>query len=130
MKFNYPAPPAQLDALQEILNANPEPDIVDIWANWNPRYIVAEDAGSVAGVAGLNWGNDLCELHKLYVPPSSKRKGIGTALVLKVMEVLRENNVPSLGIEVMEGSRPFWEKFAENYPIEHYYDNKYIFHLS
>ena len=130
MKFHYPAPQAQLEALQEILNANPEPGIDDIWVTWNPRYIVAEDASLVVGVAGLSWGDDLCELFKLYVPPSSKRKGVGTALVDKTMEILRENHVAALGIEVVEGSFPFWEKIAEIYPIEHYYDNKYIFHLT
>ena len=130
MQFNYPAPQVQLDELQAILDANPEPGIVDIWACWNPFYIVAEDAHSAVGVASVNWGHDLCELHKLYIPPSSQRRGIGTALVEKVISILRENNVPELGIEIVDGSLPFWKKFAETHVMRPIDDNKFICYLT
>lgn len=134
MRFIHPAPQHYLDYLQETLNANPEPGIVDIWVKCNPYcsgyYIVAEEAGSAVGVAGLNLGDELCELFKLYVAPSSKGKGIGTALVDKVLEILRERNVKTLAIEMAEGSFPFWQKFAETHPLEPFYDNKYFFQLT
>lgn len=134
MRFIHPAPQYLLDQLQEMLSANSEPGIVDLWVDDSPvsrpYYIVAEDAGLAVGVASLNWGVELCELYKLYVAPSSKRTGIGTALVDKVLEILRERNVKTLAIEMAEGSFPFWQKFAETHPLEPFYDNKYFYQLT
>lgn len=134
MRFVHPAPKHYLNYLQEILNANPEPGIANILVNRSPiskpYYIVAEDAGLAVGVASINCGEELCELYKLYVVPSSKGKGIGTALVVKVLEILRQRNVKTLAIEMAEGSFPFWQKFAETHPLEPFYDNKYFYQLA
>lgn len=130
MKLIYPATQFQADELQKVLDENPEPGIVDIRASVNPVYIVAMDADSVIGVAALNWGSDLCELYKLYVSPLSKRKGIGRALVEKVIEILRDNNVACLGIQITERSAPFWERMAETYSFKHFYGEKYFLDIT
>ncbi|WP_431479549.1 GNAT family N-acetyltransferase [Massilia eburnea] len=52
------------------------------------------------------------ELWKLYVAPGHKGRGVGTALVNKVIELLREGGFDELLVEMTEQSHPFWEKFV------------------
>ena len=115
MKFIYPASEEQLSKIQRILDKNPEPGIVDIRASFNSSSIVAEEAGSILGVATIIWGDDASELYKLYVAPNHKRKGVGTALANKTIDILKEHNVKELLIEIAGESRPFWENFILNH---------------
>jgi len=115
MKFIYPASEEQLSKIQWILDKNPEPGIVDIRASFNSSSIVAEETGSILGVATIIWGDDASELYKLYVVPNHKRKGVGTALANKTIDILKEHNVKELLIEIAGESRPFWENFILNH---------------
>ena len=44
--------------------------------------------------------------------PGHKGRGVGTALVNKVIELLREGGFDELLVEMTEQSHPFWEKFV------------------
>jgi GNAT superfamily N-acetyltransferase len=102
-----------LDALQDVLHKKRDV-ISDIWAQKNPFirkviYILALVDGQPAGVATLNIGEVCGEIHKLYVAPDFKLRGVGRALFLKAIEVLREEKMEEFHLDI-HGGVAFWNK--------------------
>ena len=53
------------------------------------RTYVAEEEGSLAGFAAWSESGGIFELEDLFVDPGSRRRGIATALVNRIAQVLR-----------------------------------------
>lgn len=62
------------------------------------RTYVAELDGSVVGFTTWSEAGDRVELQDLFVDPSWMRRGIATALVIQVVEVLRARGVSRLEV--------------------------------
>ena len=99
----------QLDQLQSILSGEPYSGIVDIYGVEVSHYLAIEDAGSLVGVASICiLGTECAELHKLYVIPSYRARGIGTKLFEETLRFLSERKLNELLIEMEDNSQPFW----------------------
>lgn len=77
------------------------------------------------GVASMSCGDKSCEIYKLYISPSHRRKGIGSALVNKAVEISRKNGATEVFIEIAGNSRPFWTKVTRNKKIHCYSGEKF-----
>jgi GNAT superfamily N-acetyltransferase len=64
------------------------------------RTHVAEEAGSLVGFATWNEAGGIFELEDLFVDPGWRRRGIATALVNRIAEVLRARGVERLEVIV------------------------------
>jgi len=62
------------------------------------RTYVAEEDGSVAGFATWADAGGTIELEDLFVDPGWRRRGIATALVSRIVDVLRARGVPCLEV--------------------------------
>lgn len=62
------------------------------------RTHVAEENGAVVGFATWTEAEDGVELEDLFVDPSRTRRGIASALVLRIVDLLRAPGVPSLEV--------------------------------
>lgn len=110
MEFIHPATDEQVDEIQAILADDPRQGIVDVRGEGLIYHVIVREAGAVIAIASVD--SHTGELWKLYVAPSHKGRGIGTALVNKVIELLRDGGFDELLIEMTEQSFPFWEKFV------------------
>jgi GNAT superfamily N-acetyltransferase len=110
----------QLSALQQVLANDRDAGLIDIWAVVNPLYLVAEENGELVGVASINQCGLVAELHKLYVAPLHRRKGIGDALLRHAIRRLRGEGVAELMVETIEGSEAWWNRRAAVYPVNRY----------
>ncbi|BEP42985.1 GNAT family N-acetyltransferase [Variovorax sp. V15] len=126
MQFNESPTIEQLRELQKLLSENLEKNgIQNIYGEDDPFYLLAEDAGVSLGIATINLGSEEAELYKLYVPPTHARKGVGTALVKKAIEILQKNQIKELHIEIAGESHDFWNRIVENREIRIYAPNKF-----
>jgi GNAT superfamily N-acetyltransferase len=62
------------------------------------RTYVAEEAGSLVGFATWNEAGGTIELEDLFVDPGWRRRGIATALVNRIADVLRARGVQRLEV--------------------------------
>jgi ribosomal protein S18 acetylase RimI-like enzyme len=62
------------------------------------RTYVAEEDGAVVGFASWAETDGTTELEDLFVDPDYKRRGIGTALVMRIAEILRARGVARLEV--------------------------------
>lgn len=80
-------------------------------------FIVAEEAagqGTVAGYAVLIQAIDEAELLNLAVPGDHRRRGIGTALVRRILETAAEEGIRSVYLEVRESNSAARKLYASH----------------
>ncbi|MGV6475000.1 GNAT family N-acetyltransferase [Azotobacter vinelandii] len=118
-------PNHQLIKLQEVLSKDTEAGIDDIWGTLVFDYIGAEDNGVLVGVASVSLNDEFAEIYKLYVAPSQRGKGIGSLILERTIQYVRERGVRALGVEIAGNSYSFWEKATSNYRIKKYSDTKF-----
>ena len=97
---------ADLDAIMEIEEGEfPE----DAWSratmaseltNPNGRYLVAVDEGEVLGYAGVRVGGEQADVQTIAVRPMARRRGLGRALVLELLDEGRRRGATSAFLEV------------------------------
>jgi GNAT superfamily N-acetyltransferase len=72
------------------------------------RTYVAEEDGSVVGFATWAETDGTIELEDLFVDPDRRRRGIATALVSRIVEVLRARRVPCLEVTANPHAQEFY----------------------
>lgn len=115
----------QLNHLQQALAKDRDVGLVDIWAIIDPLFLVAEQDGELMGVASINRTGSLPELHKLYVLPSHRHKGVGNALLQHAVRRLRCEGAVELMVETIEGSEDYWDRQAAAYRVNRYGYNRF-----
>ncbi|MDC6133032.1 GNAT family N-acetyltransferase [Burkholderia gladioli] len=124
--------PAQkyLNSLQKMLAKELDVGIYDIHAIVAPLYIVAEENGSALGVATVSQTGSCPELHKLYVAPLYRQRGVGRQLVEYAISLFTAKGAQELCVEMTEQSRSFWERTVANRKLEWIDSNKFSIILS
>ena len=72
------------------------------------RTYVAEEDGSVVGFASWARADGVTELEDLFVDPDWRRRGIATALVNRIVDVLREQGVRYLEVTANPHAEGFY----------------------
>ena len=72
------------------------------------RTYVAEEDGSVVGFATWAQADGAIELEDLFVDPGWRRRGIATALVRRIVDVLRAQGVTWLEVTANPHAREFY----------------------
>ena len=72
------------------------------------RTYVAEEDGSVVGLATWVEARGIFELEDLFVDPGWRRRGIATALVSRIVDVLRERGVRCLEVTANSHASGFY----------------------
>ena len=72
------------------------------------RTYVADEDGSVIGFATWAEAGGTIDLEDLFVDPGWRRRGIATALVVRIVEVLRARGVESLEVTANPHAREFY----------------------
>ena len=73
------------------------------------RTYVAEEDGSVVGFAAWARADGVTELEDLFVDPLWRRHGIATALVSRIVDVLREQGVRCLEVTANHHAEGFYD---------------------
>jgi ribosomal protein S18 acetylase RimI-like enzyme len=126
--------PADAEALVEILRANQQyghPDIDGPEAMQKVRqcqaaeFLVAEIDGKPAGMIRGTFDGSRAVIYLASVHPSSKRRGIGAALVRAIAQRFKERGALSLAV-IVPGDSGFWKamhfrqttRVMQAYPID------------
>ena len=102
-------------------------DLLDIKANYIDRgdmfWIAVDENDRVIGCVGYSKTADTTEafLHRLYVKPSEKRKGIGTALLKIAESSMRDNGVTISKVHLGFPKEQWFESYSF-YPKNGYYE--------
>ena len=72
------------------------------------RTYVADEDGSIVGFATWAEAGGTIDLEDLFVDPGWRRRGIATALVVRIVEVLRARGVESLEVTANPHAREFY----------------------
>jgi len=83
---------------RETLLAHPEYLVLGPEGLAEGRTYVAEEEGSLVGFATWNEAAGIVELEDLFVEPGCRRRGIATALVDRIVQVLRVRGVERLEV--------------------------------
>jgi len=112
------------------------PSFIDTLAHLNPEtFLVAEENGRIVGyiVATLQ-GESLGHIISIAVSPNRRRRGVGSALALRILEVLKKLGAKSVRLEVRRSNgvaQRFYEKlgFKKAWAIKNYYrdEDAYVF---
>lgn len=112
------------------------PSFISALAYRNPEtFLVAERGGRVVGyiVATLERGR-VGHIVSIAVTPEQRRRGIGSMLMLKTLEVLRRSGAKAIRLEVRRSNiaaQRFYEKFGlkRTSVIKNYYgdEDAYVF---
>lgn len=73
-------------------------------------FLVCEIDGKVVGVVRGDYDGSRAIIHQLSVHPAYQRRGIGTALVRKIVKRFQQMGAPTASATVTEESLPFWQK--------------------
>ena len=104
-------------------------DLLDIQANYFDRgdmfWIAVDDEDRVIGSIGYSRTENVSEafLHRLFVKPSYKRKGIGTALLQTAEEEMRKQGILVSLVHLGEPREQWFESYAF-YPKHGYREMK------
>lgn len=116
--------PADHDATREVVSAafgeEPISDLVDamrVSSAWRDLSFVAEEDGRVVGHVSFTRGwldaperlHEVLVLSPLSVHPSAQRRGVGSALVRRTLELLRERPEP---LVFLEGSPAYYSRLG------------------
>jgi ribosomal protein S18 acetylase RimI-like enzyme len=91
------------------LLAHPEQLVLGAEALEQHRTHVAEMHGSVVGFASWAAPDETVELEDLFVDPSWMRAGVATALVVRIVEVLRSQGVSRLEVTANPHALGFYQ---------------------
>ena len=119
------------DALGRIPTINE--DLLDIKANYIDRgdmfWLAVDENDRVIGCVGYSKipGTAEAFLHRLYVKPSEKRKGIGTALLKTAEASMRDNGITTAKVHLGSPKEQWFESYAF-YPKHgyHEYEPRYM----
>ena len=102
-------------------------DLLDIKANYIDRgdmfWIAVDENDRVIGCVGYSKivGTTEAFLHRLFVKPSEKRKGIGTALLKIAESSMRDNGVTVSRVHLGSSKEQWFESYSF-YPKNGYYE--------
>ena len=111
------------DALGRTPTINP--DLLDVTANYFDKgtafWIAVDDNDRVIGSVGYSKTECPTEafLHRLFVKPTEKHKGIGTALLQTAEKEMRENGITTSHVHLGE-PREQWHESYSFYPKHGY----------
>ncbi len=72
----------------------------------NGKYITARESGKILGYSGFRYVLDEAHITTLAVERKSRKKGIGTALISKLIEDARSMGIKKLYLEVRQSNTP------------------------
>ena len=104
------------DALGRVPRLNE--DLLDIRANYFDRgdlfWMAVDETDRVIGCVGFNRieGTSEAKLHRLYVKPSLKRQGIGSALLFTAEQAMRAQGVTAVRVHMGEPKEQWFESYA------------------
>lgn len=117
---------AAKDALGRVPRLNP--DLLDVKANYLDRgdgfWLAIDGSGRVAGCVGYSrvGGTDEAFLHRLFVSPALKRRGIGSALLMTAENAMRGRGIRVARVHLGEPRAQWFESYAF-YPKHGYVDD-------
>ena len=108
-------------------------DLLDIKSNYLDRgdkfYLAIDENDRVIGCVGFSRiaGTTDAFVHRLYVKPSLKRKGIGTALLRTVESAMRDNGITISRVHLGAPKEQWFESYSF-YPKNGYseYEPRYM----
>ena len=126
---------SDLDNISQILQT----DFDDFWnystfkdelQNTNSTYIVAKNKENIIGFAGIWKAVDDIHITNLVVKKDYRKKGVGSLLLQKLIEISKQKDITSITLEVNElniEAINLYKKFGfKNVGIrKKYYNNKY-----
>ena len=104
------------DALGRVPGLNP--DLLDVRANYLDRgdgfFLAIDEGDRVVGCVGYSRIDDTDEafLHRLFVKPGLKRRGIGSALLETAEEAMRSKGVRIARVHLGEPREMWFESYA------------------
>lgn len=106
---------AAKDALGRVPRLNP--DLLDVKANYLDKgdgFFLAVDGGRVVGCVGFSRveGTDEAFLHRLFVKPDRKRRGIGSALLAAAEAAMRERGIRASRVHLGAPREQWFESYA------------------
>lgn len=113
----------QLSDLKQI-EESLEKDFDDFWTinilkeelkSENRYYIVARQGQEIVGFAGITRMIDEVDIMNIVVRKDKRSKGIGSMLLQKIFEIVKEENVKTITLEVNEKNQPaikLYQKFG------------------
>lgn len=123
----------------EEIKSNIQVEFDDFWTesilkkeleNENTRYIVAKENNKVVGFAGLLISPDIAEIMNIVTKKSERKKGIGSLLLDKLIEIAIDEDKEEITLEVNEKNTEAINLYSKKeFKIvgnrKKYYDSKY-----
>lgn len=94
------------EALQFILSKNEPEERAKEFSQF--FTLVWEDQGKIRGLGSLNKN----EIKRIYVEPSSQRRGIGSSIVRALEQEAQRNHVSCLVVESQPNAVPFYQQLG------------------
>ena len=94
------------------------PDLLDVTANYFDKgtafWVAVDDNDRVIGSVGYSKTDCPTEafLHRLFVKPTEKHKGIGTALLQTAEKEMRENGITTSHVHLGEPREQWFESYS------------------
>ncbi|MCA6217045.1 GNAT family N-acetyltransferase [Ideonella sp. B7] len=124
-------PVKRLMPLQEMLERERAPGIVDIWVCVKPYYLAIEHDGDIVGVASISMGEDVAEIYKIYVLPNHRRSGFGKALFGETLNRLFNSGISEILVETASAEGfALVKSSASNFQLVEYGPDKYGIQLN
>ena len=112
------------------------PSFIDTLAHLNPEtFLVAEENDRIVGyVVAMLQGDSLGHIISIAVSPNHRRRGVGSALALRLLDALKKLGAKSVRLEVRRSNvvaQRFYKKlgFKKACAIKNYYrdEDAYVF---
>ena len=75
-------------------------------------FLVAEDAGEIAGLVRGVYDGSRAMIHLLSVAPARQRRGVGRALVEAAVAEFLRRGAPTVSVTTTAASQPFWRQLG------------------